>query len=74
MAVEKFAVSFDPELAAAVRGTAEEEGSSISAWLADAAAHKLRLNAGREALAEYERTQGEITEDEIRRAEAMWPG
>lgn len=73
MAVAKFAVSFDPTLAATVRATAEEEGSTVSAWLADAAAHKLRLRTGRAALAAYEHEHGEITEEEIAQAEAQWP-
>lgn len=42
MAVEKFSVSFDPELAAFVRAAADEAGQSVSAYLAEAARERAR--------------------------------
>ncbi len=73
MAVEKFAVSFDPGLAARVRAEAKAEGESLSGWLADAAARKLRRAAARAVLAEYEAKHGEITEQELAEVRAQSP-
>lgn len=73
MPVEKFAVSFDPRLAAEVRAHAEAEGESLSGWLADAAARKLRRVAARAVLADYEAEHGEITEEELAKVRSQWP-
>jgi hypothetical protein len=44
---EKRSVSLPPELARAVEDTARAEGITFSAWLAQTAAHRLKLEAGR---------------------------
>ena len=44
MKVDKLSISFDPELGDAVRAAAAEAGKPLSAWLADAAASKLRAD------------------------------
>ncbi len=71
--VEKFAVSFTPELAARVRGEAETSGETISGWLADAASRKLRRAAASAALADYEAAHGEIAAEELDRVRSQWP-
>jgi hypothetical protein len=40
--VAKLSVSFDPELAEAVKQAAEEEDETVSAWLAEAARQRVR--------------------------------
>jgi len=74
MAVEKLAVSLDPELAALVRTLAESSGESVSGWLADAARRKIRNLAARVALMNYEEEFGAITPKEIAAARKLWEG
>jgi Arc/MetJ-type ribon-helix-helix transcriptional regulator len=62
---EKRSVSLPPELARAVEDAARAEGTTFSAWLAQTAAHRLKLEAGRQALAEWERENGALTEAEL---------
>ena len=62
---EKRSISLTPELARAVEEAARAEGTTFSAWLAQTAAHRLRLEAGRQALAEWERENGPLTEAEL---------
>lgn len=61
----KRSVSLPPELAQAIDRAAAEDGTSFSAWLADTAAHRLRLQAGRHAIAEWELDHGPLTPDEL---------
>ena len=62
---EKRSVSLPPELARAVEEAARAEGTTFSAWLAQTAAHRLKLEAGRKAIAEWERENGPLTEAEL---------
>jgi hypothetical protein len=62
---EKRSVSLPPELARAVEEAARAEGTTFSAWLAQTAAHRLKLEAGRQAIAEWERENGPLTEAEL---------
>jgi hypothetical protein len=62
---EKRSVSLPPELARAVEEAARAEGTTFSAWLAETAAHRLKLEAGRKALTEWERENGPLTEAEL---------
>jgi hypothetical protein len=62
---EKRSVSLPPELAKAVEEAARAEGTTFSAWLAQTAAHRLKLDAGRQALAEWERENGPLTGAEL---------
>jgi len=50
MQVNRFSVTMNPELDAAVRDTAARSGTSVSAWLASAAAEALRNDPLRVAL------------------------
>ena len=68
------AVSFDPTLANRVRGAAEKEsGGNVSAWLAEAAREKLRLDAGWAAVKSYEAEHGKISADALARVDREWP-
>jgi hypothetical protein len=62
---QKRSISLPPDLAKAIDEAAVEEGTTVSAWLADTAAHRLRLEAGRRGIAEWERTNGMLTADEL---------
>jgi hypothetical protein len=66
MTVARFAISFDAELARAVRKAAR--GEPTSAWLADAARRKLRAEGLLEAVADWEKANGELTREELRDA------
>jgi hypothetical protein len=66
MTVARFAVSFDPELARAVRKAAG--GEPTSAWLADAARRKLRAQGLLAVVEEWETEHGVITDEELRAA------
>jgi hypothetical protein len=67
--VDKMSVSFDPDLGDAVRSAAAKAGKPLSAWLAEAAAGKLRAEALAEFLAGWESDHGVLTAEEIARAE-----
>jgi hypothetical protein len=69
MKVDKLSISFDPELGDAVRAAAAQAGKPLSAWLAEAAASKLRAEALADFLAGWEAEHGVLTADEIARAE-----
>ena len=62
---EKRSVSLPAELAAAIDQAAADDGTTFSAWLADTAAQRLRLEAGRRAIAEWERDHGPLTPEEL---------
>jgi len=62
---DKRSVSFPPELAKAIDQAAAESGSSFSAWVAETASHRLRLEAGRQGVAAWESEHGPLTEQEL---------
>jgi hypothetical protein len=62
---EKRSVSMPPDVARAIDRAAAREGTTFSAWLSDTAAHRLRLAAGRRAIAEWERAHGPLTAEEL---------
>ena len=57
-------MSLPAELAAAVDEAARASETTFSAWLAEAADHRLRMQAGHSALAEWEAEHGALTPDE----------
>lgn len=61
MARVKRSISLGSDLASQIESAAAEAGTSVSAWLAESAAHRLRMEAGRKALAEWESENGELT-------------
>jgi hypothetical protein len=67
MTVARFAVSFDPALARAVRRAAGKEPTS--AWLADAARRKLRAEGLLKVVQEWESEHGEIGDAELKAAD-----
>lgn len=68
MAVEKFSVSLDPELSRALRGAAEEEDVSVSAWVAEAVRQRLRHHVLSVAIDEVLAEQGWSREELLREA------
>jgi len=60
----KRSVSLPRDLARDVARAATRAGTTFSGWLAETAAHQLRLEAGRRALADWEREFGALTADE----------
>ena len=62
---EKRSISLPPDLAAEIDRAAAAEGTTVSAWIADTAAHRLQLEAGRRGIAEWERQHGALTADEL---------
>ena len=63
-------VSFERTLGERIRSAARRSGTGVSSWLAAAAAARLRADALREFLDEWEAEHGALTTDELRRAEA----
>lgn len=61
---QKRSISLAPELAAAIEGAAARERVSFSAWLAETADRRLRLEAGQRALAEWENEHGSLSPEE----------
>ena len=61
----KRSISLPPGLAAEIEKAAANEGTTVSGWIADTAAHRLRLEAGRRALVEWEREHGPLTPAEL---------
>ena len=59
-------ISLPPEMDEAVEIAATNE-TPVSAWLAETAAQRLSLAAGRDALAEWEAEQGALTPEELAR-------
>ena len=69
MGVEKMSVSFDLELGRAIKQSAEHRSQSVSSWLAEAAAARLRSEALGEAIRDWEQTYGALNEAELADAE-----
>lgn len=69
-------ISMDPQLGDDVRVAAERAGVSVSAWLADAAAARLRKQALADFLSDWQAKHGRITATELAkaRAELGYPG
>ena len=61
----KRSVSLPPGLAKEIDQAAKQARTTFSAWLAETAAHRLRLDAGRRAIAEWEREHGRLTREEL---------
>lgn len=73
MAVEKLSVSLEPALAQRMRAAADASGESVSAFVAHAVEHRLKLEAARELLQEWEAEHGAITAVERERVRSRWP-
>lgn len=71
MNVDRFSVSMDPYMGAAVRDAASRAGMSVSAWMAAAAADRLRSDLLEEALDRWEEEDGPFDEAELDAAAAV---
>jgi len=67
--VDRFSITMDPELGKAVRAAAEAEGMTVSAWVAEAAADRVRIRLLGEALDEWEAEHGTLTDEDMAAAE-----
>jgi ABC-type glycerol-3-phosphate transport system substrate-binding protein len=65
MTAEKYSASMDEALLADARADAEAEGLTLSSWLADAAADRLRLKALRQLVNDWEAEHGAISVAEL---------
>lgn len=70
MKVDKMSISMGPQLGDEVRVAAERAGVSVSAWLAEAAAARLRKQALADFLSGWQAKHGKITAAEIAKARA----
>ena len=66
----KLAITVDSETAAKVIDAAKAEGTSVSAWLSDAARRALLVRDGLAAVAEWEAEHGALTRKELDAARA----
>lgn len=66
--VDRFSVTMPPELGEGVRRAAARQGTSVSAWLTEAAADRLRNELLGAALDEWESEDGSFTEAELSEA------
>jgi hypothetical protein len=71
MTVQKRSVSLDDAIAKAVARAAKEDGVSVSVWLTQAAAARLRLREGLRGVAAWEAEAGKLSRDEIAAGEAL---
>jgi hypothetical protein len=70
MSVERFSVTMDPALGEAVRGAAARSHMSVSRWLAQAAADRLRNDLLGAALDAWEAEDGPFDDAELNAAAA----
>jgi predicted transcriptional regulator len=61
----KRSISLPPDLDDAIEHAAAATGTTVSAWLAETAAHRLHLDAGRDGVARWEKDHGPLTPDEL---------
>lgn len=65
MNVDRLSITMDPALGAAARKAAKRANLSVSAWIAEATADRLRNEALKEALIEWESDDGAFTPTEL---------
>ena len=61
----KRSISLPPDLDESIERAAAAAGTSVSGWIADVAEHRLRIEAGRRGVAQWEREHGALTADEL---------
>ncbi|MBK9179790.1 MAG: hypothetical protein IPM45_09515 [Acidimicrobiales bacterium] len=71
MAVKKLSVALDAEVAAQVVRAAERARVSVSAWLNHAAENELAVEAGLDAVRDWEADHGPLTPEELAAADAL---
>lgn len=72
MATKKLSITLPVELAEMVKRQAEEEGTSVSAVIADAVEVLARRRAAHEATEAFEAEEGPLTAAELAEAELLW--
>jgi hypothetical protein len=72
MVTKKLSITLPAEIAEMVRRQAEEEGTSVSAVIADELATTARRRAGQEAARWFEEEEGPFTPEELIEAERIW--
>lgn len=66
--VDRFSVTMPPDLGEGVRQAAARQGTSVSTWLTEAAADKLRNELLGSALDQWESEDGPFTQAELAEA------
>lgn len=61
----KLAITVDPEIHAQVVAAANDEGTSVSAWMTNAARRALLVRNGLQAVVEWESEHGALTDAEL---------
>lgn len=64
----KLAITVDPDVHKSILAAAAKEGLSLSAWMTEAAREALKIRAGLEAVAEWEKEHGAFTQEELSEA------
>ena len=67
----KRSISIPPDLDAAIEAAAGASGMSVSGWIVQTAAHRLRLDAAKRAVREWELENGPLTDDELASGRAL---
>jgi hypothetical protein len=68
MNVDRLSITLDPKLGAAARKAAKRAGMSLSNWIAEATADRIRNEALGRALDEWEAEAGAFTPEGLARA------
>ena len=71
MPVRKLSIALEDAIADEVTRAAERAGVSVSAWLNHAAANELAIEAGLDAVREWEANHGELTTEELAAADTL---
>ncbi len=66
----KLAITIDPDVHERVQAAAAEDGTSVSAWMSEAARRRLLVRDGLAAVEEWEAQHGPFSEAELRAARA----
>ncbi|MGH2843534.1 MAG: hypothetical protein ACRDKL_08115 [Solirubrobacteraceae bacterium] len=66
--VDRLSVTMPPEIGEGVRRAADQQGTSVSTWLTQAATDRLRNQLLGVALDQWEAEDGPFSEDELARA------
>lgn len=64
----KLAITVAPDVHKSIVAAAAKEGVSLSAWMTEAARDALKIRAGLEAVAEWEKEHGAFTQEELNEA------
>lgn len=64
----KLAITVDPDVHKRILAAAAKEGVSLSAWMTEAARDALKIRAGLEAVAQWEKEHGAFTQEELNEA------